>query len=150
VSELTRSGGDAPGARVVEYEIPSEISRIEGVVEAVRRECAAMRVAEQHLAFNVPVALTEAMANAILSGNRDDPAKHVRVRAAMDELRIVIEVCDEGAGFDLERCSVDPTTPDRLHLEGGRGLFLMHALMDHVEQFEVMRGSGVRMTLHRA
>jgi serine/threonine-protein kinase RsbW len=149
VTRKVREGGDAPDARVVEIEIASDVRLIQEVVEEVRRECVAMRFADRQVELNVPVALTEALANAILRGNGDDPAKHVRVRAAMDEIGIVIEVSDEGAGFDLEQCSVDPTTPDRLELENGRGLFLMRMLMDNVEQVDAVQGNLVRMTLHR-
>lgn len=149
MSDPTRAGADAPEPRVVEIQIPSDIRLIQDVVEEIQRECAGMRFADRHVSLNLPVALTEALANAILCGNRDDPAKHVRVRAAMDELSIVIEVSDEGAGFDLDQCSVDPTTPDRLQLEDGRGLFLMRMLMDNVERYEALQGNVVRMTLHR-
>ena len=150
MTEMARADGGDPGARVVEFEIPSDVRHIDDVVDAVRRECAAMAFTDRHLSLNVPVALTEALANAILRGNRDDPDKHVRVRARVDTARVVIEVSDEGAGFDLEACTVDPTTPDRLLQEDGRGLFLMRELMDHVERVEVLRGNVVRMTLHRA
>ena len=142
--------GPAPDARVVEFEIPSDVRFIEDVVEAVRRECTMMRFADQQVTLNVPVALTEALANAILRGNGEDRDKHVHVSARVDSARIVIEVSDEGGGFDLEECTADPTTPERLEREDGRGLFLMRALMDHVERFEVRHGNVVRMTLDRA
>ena len=99
--------------------------------------------------LNVPVALTEALSNAILRGNREDPAKHVYVRARVSAEELVLEVADEGVGFDLERSTIDPTTPDNVEREDGRGLFLMQKLMDRVERVEAERGSIVRMTLHR-
>jgi serine/threonine-protein kinase RsbW len=100
--------------------------------------------------LNVPVALTEALSNAILRGNGEDPAKHVHVRAQVDARELVVEVGDEGKGFDLDsKFSIDPTAPDRLDREDGRGLFLMRKLMDRVERVDVARGSVVRMTLRR-
>jgi serine/threonine-protein kinase RsbW len=96
------------------------------------------------------VALTEAVSNAILRGNRDDPAKHVRVRAEVDEMRLVLEVGDEGEGFDIEASLIDPTLPGNIDREDGRGLFLMRSLMDSVERVDVPYGSKVRMTLLRA
>ncbi|HEY9227852.1 MAG TPA: ATP-binding protein [Gemmatimonadaceae bacterium] len=135
--------------RVVELDIPSDVRFIERVVELIRRECEVMGFAHRHIALNVPVALTEAVSNAILRGNRDDPAKQVHVRAEVDTRRIVLEVGDEGDGFDLEASLIDPTTPDNLGREDGRGLFLMRKLMDSVERIDVPRGSKVRMTLHR-
>ena len=44
---------------------------------------------------------------------------------------------------------IDPTRPENLDREDGRGLYLMRKLMDRVEMVEVPRGSVVRMTLNR-
>jgi len=136
--------------RVLEVEIPSDVQYIERVVELVRGECQRMAFAERHVKLNVPVALTEALSNAILRGNRDNPEKHVHVRATVDAERLVVEVSDEGSGFDIDRCTVDPTAPDNVEREDGRGLFLMRQLMDRVEQLDVAEGSVIRMTLRRA
>jgi serine/threonine-protein kinase RsbW len=135
--------------RVVEVDIPSDVRLIERVVELVRRECEFMGFAPRQVTLNVPVALTEAVSNAILRGNGDDPAKHVRVRARVDTACLIVEVRDEGPGFDIEASLVDPTMPANLDREDGRGLFLMRKLMDSVERIEVPSGSMVRMTLHR-
>jgi serine/threonine-protein kinase RsbW len=135
--------------RVVEVDIPSDVAYIEQVVDLVRHECEAMSFAPRQVMLNVPVALTEALSNAILRGNRDDPAKQVHVRAKVDSTELVVEVGDEGVGFDLDGKSIDPTTPDNLDREDGRGLFLMRKLMDRVERVDVAHGSVVRMTLRR-
>jgi len=135
--------------RVVEVDIPSDVAYIEQVVDLVRHECEAMSFAPRQVMLNVPVALTEALSNAILRGNRDDPAKQVHVRAQVDTRELVLEVGDEGAGFDLDGKSIDPTTPDNLDREDGRGLFLMRKLMDRVERIDVAHGSVVRMILRR-
>lgn len=123
---------------------------IERVVDLVRQECALMHFATRQLMLNVPVALTEALSNAILRGNRDDPAKRVRINARVDQATLVIEVIDEGSGFDMDACLIDPTTPERLEKEDGRGLFLMRKLMDRVERFAGRPGNVVRLTLRRA
>jgi serine/threonine-protein kinase RsbW len=136
--------------RVVELDIPSDVRFIERVVELVRHECQVMGFAQRQISLNVPVALTEAVSNAILRGNRDDPAKHVHVRAEVDTERLVLEVGDEGDGFDLDASLIDPTSPENIGREDGRGLFLMRKLMDTVERVDVPHGSKVRMTLHRA
>jgi serine/threonine-protein kinase RsbW len=135
---------------VVELDIPSYVSFIERVVELVRRECEIKAFGKRQIMLNVPVALTEALSNAILRGNGDDPAKNVHVRAEVDTHRLVVEVGDEGKGFNLDQLLVDPTTPDRIHREDGRGLFLMRTLMDRVERVELPHGSMVRMILNRA
>lgn len=136
--------------RTLELDIPNDVREIERVVELVRRECEAMQFATRHIMLNVPVALTEALSNAILRGNADDPGKRVRVNARIDQVRLVVEIMDEGEGFDLDQCTVDPTTPDRIENEYGRGLFLMRQLMDRVEQIPGRPGNVVRLTLRRA
>lgn len=132
----------------LEVEIPSDVRYIERVVELVRSQCAGMAFAARHCALNVPVALSEALSNAILYGNGEDPEKFVRVRANLDEARLILEVTDEGMGFDLDRSITDPTAEENLEREDGRGLFLMKALMDRVERFD-NHGNVVRLTLNR-
>ena len=133
---------------MIELDIPSDVRFIERVVERVQRECQVMEFGRRHVMLNVPVALTEALSNAILRGNRDDPSKSVHVRASVDSDRLVVEVRDEGAGFDLDACTVD-AGPDTVEREDGRGLFLMRKLMDRVERVTSEPGNTVRLTLNR-
>ncbi|MFL5616743.1 MAG: ATP-binding protein [Gemmatimonadaceae bacterium] len=142
---------DRDDTRVFEVDIPNDVQYIEQVVEQVQRECAIMQFGARQLMLNLAVALTEALSNAILRGNNDDPAKHVHVMARVDLARLVVEVRDEGKGFDLDQCTLDPTTPDNVDREDGRGLFLMRQLMDRVERFDDARGKGnvVRLTLNK-
>jgi serine/threonine-protein kinase RsbW len=132
----------------VEVEIPSDVRFIEGVVELVTRRCQEMEYTARQCSLNVPVALTEALSNAILRGNEERIERRVQVRADVDYRRLVVEVEDEGEGFDLESSIEDPTLPENLLREDGRGLFLMSRLMDRIERFTAA-GNTVRMTLHR-
>ena len=147
---VTLHGGGRDDARVIEVDIPNDVQYIEKVVELVQRECALMQFGARQLMLNLAVALSEALSNAILRGNDDDPQKHVHVMARVDSVRVVVEVTDEGDGFDLDECTLDPTTPDNVDREDGRGLFLMRQLMDRVERVDAPHGSVVRMTLRRA
>lgn len=136
------------GKRVaLDITIPSDVSEIERVVELVHRECVAADVSPPKCAFNVRVAVTEALSNAILRGNRDT-GQQVRVRAEVRSDAFVVDVVDEGDGFDLDASTEDPTTPENLLREEGRGLFLMRRLMDNVERFQA-EGNVVRMMLRR-
>jgi serine/threonine-protein kinase RsbW len=137
-------------ARIIEVDIPNDIAQIERVVELVQFECRQMAFGSRQVMLNVPVALTEALSNAILRGNKDDPRKHVHVRAEVGSDLLVLEVADEGQGFDLEGSTIDPTTPENVEREDGRGLFLMQKLMDTVERFGAQERNVVRLTLHRA
>ena len=86
---------------------------------------------EPHRA-EIEIALHEALANAVLHGNGNDPSKRVLVRVYLDPNRgLMVAVRDEGPGFDPGKVP-DPRDDDRLHLPHGRGIFLMRELMDHV------------------
>jgi serine/threonine-protein kinase RsbW len=79
------------------------------------------------------IALREALANAVLHGNRQDATKKVLVRAYCDPKKgFVVAVRDEGKGFDPDQVP-DPRRQDRQLLSHGRGIFLMRELMDHIE-----------------
>jgi serine/threonine-protein kinase RsbW len=129
--------------------IPSDVSEIEPIVEQVTRECRVLALSARQCALNVPVALTEAISNAILRGNGGAREKHVRVRAVVSDHALVLEVADEGKGFDLDACTIDPTSPGNLEREDGRGLFLMRSLMDRVERYKDDAHNVVRLTLNR-
>jgi serine/threonine-protein kinase RsbW len=128
--------------------IPSDVQYIEGIVAEVTAGCADLGYSQRLVRLNVPVALTEALANAILRGNSDKREKVVRIRARGDHQELVVEVGDEGPGFDLAASMLDPTTPDHLEREDGRGLYLMRLLVDHIEQY-VDGGNIVRFTVRR-
>jgi serine/threonine-protein kinase RsbW len=143
------------GLRVsLQVEIPSDVAYIERVVDLVRHSCSELAFNSHQLALNVPVALSEALSNAILRGNQEDPEKRVRVRAEVDTTRLVLEIADEGVRFDIDANTRDATDPANLEREDGRGLFLMRALMDQVERFDsgpgTTQGNVVRLTLSRA
>lgn len=127
---------------------PSDVRFVERAVELVVERCRSAGFSAHALAFNVRVALTEALSNAILYGNRDDDSKAVRVTASLTDAELVLEVYDQGKGFNLDECTNDPTKLENLLREDGRGLFLMQRLMDRVEQ--VSNGYNVvRLTLRR-
>jgi serine/threonine-protein kinase RsbW len=91
----------------------------------------------------VEIAISEALANAVIHGNRENVDKHVDVicRCGMDG-EVLIIVRDEGEGFDASAVR-DPTEPERLLMTSGRGLHLMRALMDDISFEE--NGTVVRM-----
>jgi serine/threonine-protein kinase RsbW len=140
----------APGRVHValELEIPSDIRYIERVVEIVAMQCAQFAYPPRQCCLNIPVALSEALSNAILRGNGERTDAHVQVKVDVTRERLILEVLDEGLGFDFEDCLTDPTEPGNLEREDGRGLFLMTRLMDRIERFS-NQGNVVRMTLKR-
>jgi serine/threonine-protein kinase RsbW len=97
---------------------------------------------DEHERFSVSLALTEAVVNAIRHGNLQDLNKQVRVTCKLSRRRLLIEVADQGPGFDPSRVP-DPTAPDRLEIPSGRGLMLMRSYMNRVQYND--RGNAVVM-----
>jgi serine/threonine-protein kinase RsbW len=81
---------------------------------------------------DIEIALREALANAVVHGNHEDPDRrlHVTCRCSA-EGEVSITVNDEGRGFD-NRAVPDPTAPANVEFTHGRGLYLMQMLMDEV------------------
>jgi serine/threonine-protein kinase RsbW len=83
---------------------------------------------------DVEIAVQEALENAIVHGNHEDPGKHVHVSCRYESGEVLIVVRDEGQGFDINQVP-DPTSQENIQSSHGRGIYLMKALMDEV-QFE--------------
>lgn len=83
---------------------------------------------------NMMIAVTEAVNNAILHGNKNDPNKFVKIGFESEDNKLVFSVTDEGEGFDHLGLP-DPTDPSNLGKLSGRGVFLMKNLSDFI-QFE--------------
>jgi serine/threonine-protein kinase RsbW len=96
--------------------------------------------------FAVRLALEEALVNAVKHGNRGDPAKEARLRYHARADFVLLEVEDEGAGFDPTAVP-DPLAPENLEQPSGRGLFLIRKYMTWMEHNE--RGNCVVLCKHR-
>jgi len=80
---------------------------------------------------NMLVAVTEAMSNAIYHGNRLDPKKKIVLTYQHNDGNLSFTITDQGPGFDYYNLP-DPTAPENLEKECGRGIFLMKHLSDQV------------------
>ena len=112
-------------------ELPNDIGAIEKAVDHAVECCAHARLDRRRLLFNFRVGLTEAISNAMLYGNRNDPGRRVRVELRILPGEVRACVADEGRGFDPDRVP-DPRLPENIMRPDGRGVFLMRALMDEV------------------
>ena len=107
---------------------PKNIAAVESFVGKICREYQI----QKDLYGNILISLTEAVNNAIIHGNQKDESKSVRIQLNKTRDRIAFRVSDEGRGFDAEKLP-DPTCPHNLTKCGGRGVFLMRQLSDHVD-----------------
>jgi serine/threonine-protein kinase RsbW len=95
-------------------------------------------------ATGVRLAVEEAILNGLYHGNRGDPSKCVWVRFRFEAAEILVEVEDEGPGFDPERVP-DPTLAENRSRSSGRGLLLMRHYMTSVHY----SGRGNCVTLRK-
>jgi len=112
--------------------LPSDVDIISPFVEQLMRFISRFRVAGGN-DIEIEVALREALVNAIVHGNEEDPNKlvYVKCRCTRDgEVSITVE--DEGNGFEHEAVP-DPTSPDNQLRTNGRGIHLIRTLMDEVD-----------------
>ena len=85
----------------VHLEIGSRLENVELVQIAVEASLQQLAV-EEGVSNQIGIAVREAVANAIQHGNRSDASKQVRVDFGLEGDAVVIEVQDEGLGFDPE------------------------------------------------
>jgi len=88
-------------------------------------------------AVNVELCVVEAASNCVRHAYRGEAGHPVRVRLTAGPDRLEIAVEDEGRPIPEEkrqprRIEFDPSDVESIP-EGGRGIFLLHALMDKVE-----------------
>jgi serine/threonine-protein kinase RsbW len=147
-ARVNRLGGRERGLEAeLTMAVPSTVAVVEEAVELVAGHVE-RRFRDRHtVRFNLRVALTEALSNAILYGNGEDPTKQVQVRVRFGPDAVEMEVHDAGAGFDPDRVP-DPTLPENLTRPDGRGLFLIRRLVDEVRFND--QGNCICMILRRA
>lgn len=93
---------------------------------------------------NVLTCLSEALINAILHGNAQNPEKRVYINLeVIENKRLVFTVTDEGNGFDFNNIP-DPTAPENLENLSGRGIFIIKKLADQC----IFNSKGNELELH--
>lgn len=115
----------------VRQSLPSKVAIISPFVDQLMSFIAKFRNVDGS-EFEIELAVREALANAVVHGNHEDPHRHVYVvcRCSPDgEVSITIQ--DEGQGFD-NRAAANPTAPENRLLTHGRGVYLMRTSMDEV------------------
>lgn len=89
------------------------------------------------------LAVSEAVTNAVVHGNKEDQSKKVFLRGWIEGNSLHISVNDQGEGFNPDSLP-DPLQDQNLLKEGGRGVFLMRQYADRISFSE--GGSKVTLT----
>ncbi|HQF42685.1 MAG TPA: ATP-binding protein [Ignavibacteriaceae bacterium] len=92
------------------------------------------------------LSVTEATTNAIIHGNKNNKLKLVRISVYVENSTLTIKIKDEGKGFD-PKIVPDPTDPENLLKDSGRGLYLMRIYMDGLSYNYTPEGTETILTL---
>lgn len=84
---------------------------------------------EKDFVDHLELVVSEACTNAIRHTKDPDAEAMVGIRFEVHEDQLVVEVKDQGGGFDLEEV---PLPDFDRHPEGGYGLFIIRTVMDEV------------------
>ncbi len=125
----------------IEFEFPSALSLMHSILDYLTKRVEKIGVAggdNSHLF----IALDEAFVNAVKHGNKFDSRKNVRISAEISKKEARFTFEDEGEGFDVAAIP-DPRDPENLFKSSGRGVLLIHNIMDEVRYNE--RGNRLEM-----
>ena len=98
-------------------------------------------LAEETLA-DLKLALTEACSNSVRHAY-DEKGGHVSISFELRDDRLIVEVVDDGAGFEPEAAGVNGDTAELS--EGGLGIAIIRSIADEVEIGGGVNGRGSRL-----
>jgi serine/threonine-protein kinase RsbW len=136
--------GKKAAATSVKLVIPSDL-RLVDLVHSASEKIAEVAGFNADDGLNVGLAVREAVINAIVHGNREDPGLEVQVTLTAGSDGLEAKIRDQGGGFDPSE-TPDPTAKNRVLETSGRGLLLMKAFVDDV-RFHRRRDDGMEITL---
>ncbi len=110
--------------------IPSERASIENAVDFAEKVAKDIKLKEEE-SDNLAISISEAVANAIIHGNRLDKKKNVEIAISFKKNELSVKVRDQGGGFDPKKLK-NPIDPKNITLESGRGIFILKNFMDSV------------------
>lgn len=115
---------------IEEITLPADFQSLVDVENLVEKVCQTIDVQEDAFG-NVLIAVTEAVNNAICHGNAQNSSLSIDVAVGDATDSFCFKIKDQGKGFDYNNLP-DPTAPENILKENGRGIFLMRNLSDEV------------------
>jgi len=146
-SSQPQLSGKRPRSSILEVDswMPSKVQAISPTVDRLMRLIEGSQCVSGN-EFDVELALREALGNAVVHGNQEDPEKKVHIRCrCRPGKEISIVVTDQGKGFDFGKVLANGPTADPAAAHG-HGILLMKAYMDDVHF--ARGGSEVYMRKH--
>ena len=129
-----------------EIEIESDPNNLITIEEFVNYFAKDLGLSEEQLSVLL-LAVTEAATNAIIHANKCDISKLVKIHAHIQDSKLIVKVKDEGKGFDPSVIP-DPTRPENLLKDSGRGVYLMNVYMDEVKYNKTPSGLETILVLN--
>lgn len=111
-------------------EFTSDLKNISVVEKLIDNQSAACELNDE-VYGKLLLAVVEALNNAIVHGNHSDVNKKVTISYTLDNEFIEYTITNEGDGFNPDTLP-DPTAPENIEKDCGRGIFLMRHLADEV------------------
>ena len=108
--------------------IKSDINEIHEVEKFIEDICDYYNINNSYFG-NIVVAVSEAVENSIVHGNKQDPSKSINISFEANQKGIVFLIEDEGDGFNFENIP-DPTDIQNNPEKKGTGIFLIKSLTD--------------------
>ena len=102
------------GSMTLESKLTS-VDPVEAKADQLAREAGF----DEDTASQIAMVVREAVINAILHGNKKDPAKQVQVSFELSDEALKIKIADEGPGLDPESVP-DPLAPENILRSSGR------------------------------
>jgi serine/threonine-protein kinase RsbW len=137
----TSSNGNGPIVRLTIPARPEYITLCRLALTGIAR----VRDLSDEVLADLKLALTEAASNSVRHAYGDNSPGVVEISYQLHPDRLVIEVTDEGEGFDPAAAS---GPPDELS-EGGLGIAIIRAIADKVEIGTQLDGKGSRLRFEK-
>ncbi len=103
------------------------IAKVERLIDVLSKEFKL----DDEIYGKLLLTVVEGANNAIVHGNKCDVSKQVTLHYVVDNESIMFEISDMGDGFDPASIP-DPTAPENIERDCGRGLYLMKHLSDEI------------------
>lgn len=114
-----------------ELKLPScdeSMTRVENFVDEI---CEAYYITNSYYG-NILMAILEAVKNAILHGNKNNPEKQVKISFKSVPNGLCFTIKDQGEGFNFRDVPNPIDAPDDKAENAGKGIFLIRTLADQV------------------
>lgn len=131
----------------IQTELESTLESVDAA-ESLVTEAASKLGIEEEERLQLGMAVRECMVNAVVHGNRYSKKKRVHLSVEVKEKQLEITIGDEGDGFDMTSLP-DPTAPENLLRQSGRGLLLMRAFVDNFD-LHPRPGGGTEVVLSKS